>query len=261
MEVTLDDLTVTLGGWRACDGVSLEVRSGTVTAVVGPNGAGKSSLLRCLYRALRPTTGAVLVGGDDVWSLPGTEAGRRTAAVVQEPPAGLDLTVRQTVALGRIPHRSPWQRLDTHDHDAVDQALHRVELTHLASRELGTLSGGERQRALIARALAQQASVLVLDEPTNHLDIRHQLDTLTLVRELGVTAVAALHDLALAARHADDIAVLHHGRLVATGPPHTTLTPTLIADVFDVHAETATTPTGHHTLVLTLPATAGGPDA
>ena len=254
MEVALDGVTVTVGGWRACDGVTLRVTGGTVTAVVGPNGAGKSSLLRCLYRALRPVAGAVHVGGDDVWALPGDEAGRRTAAVVQEQPTGVDLTVREAVALGRIPHRALWRRLVADDHDAVDRALDRVGLTALAGREMGTLSGGERQRALIARALAQQASVLVLDEPTNHLDIRHQLETLALVRDLGVTVVAALHDLALAAHHADDVAVLHHGRLVATGPPDAALTPALIADVFGVRADVATTADGRRTIVLALPA-------
>jgi iron complex transport system ATP-binding protein len=253
MDVRLNDVSVEVGGWRACDQVTLHLPAGTTTAVVGPNGAGKSSLLRCLYRALRPVTGTVLVGGDDVWQLPGPEAGRRTAAVAQEQPAGFDLPVRDVVALGRVPHRSMWQRLGAGDHQVIDDAIARVDLTALAHRDVATLSGGERQRALIARAIAQQATVLVLDEPTNHLDARHQLEALALVRRLGITVIAALHDLDHAANHADTVVVLDTGRVVAHGPPSDTLTPELIADVFGVHAEILTTATGQRSYALSLP--------
>lgn len=237
MDVTFDNVTVELGGWPVCDDVSIDIPAGSFTVVVGPNGAGKSSLLRCLYRALRPAAGTVMAGGDDVWTLPGSEAGRRTAAVVQESTAGFDLKVREIVSLGRIPHRRVWQRLEATDRDVIDEAIAQVGLEALAERSIATLSGGERQRALIARAIAQRAAVLVLDEPTNHLDVRHQLETLELVRTLGVTTLAALHDIGLADRYADQVVLLDSGRVVAAGPPSVTLTVASINEVFGLDAE------------------------
>lgn len=252
MEVRLENVAVEVGGWSACEDVTLFLPSGGMTALVGPNGAGKSSLLRCLYRALRPAAGSVFIDGDDVWELPDREAGRRTAAVVQEQPAGFDLKVHEVVALGRVPHRAVWQRLAGGDHAAVDRALDQVGLAQLRERKMSSLSGGERQRALIARAVAQDASVLILDEPTNHLDVRHQLETLELVRSLGITVVAALHHLELAANHCDDVVVLDRGRVVAHGDPDTTLTPERIREVFGVEAELLVSSSGRRTYVLSL---------
>jgi len=217
-------VSVEVGGWRACDGITLDVPERAMTVVVGANGAGKTSLLRCLYRALRPSTGAVEIDGDDVWALSGPSAGRRVAAVVQEGSGGFDLTVGELVALGRIPHRRGWQRLTDHDHAVVADAIDRVGLGGFERRHVATLSGGERQRAVIARAVAQQADVLVLDEPTNHLDVRHQLEVLELVRTLDVTVVAALHDVGLADRYADHVVLLADGRIVDHGPPALALT-------------------------------------
>jgi iron complex transport system ATP-binding protein len=253
MEIRLENVAVTVGGWTACRDVSLDLPSGSVTGLVGPNGAGKSSLLRCLYRALRPATGTVFVGGDDVWQLPDRAAGQRTAAVIQEQPAGFDLKVHEMVALGRLPHRAVWQWLGDDDHTEVDRALEQVGLSHLAERNVSSLSGGERQRALIARAVAQKAAVLVLDEPTNHLDVRHQLETLELVRALGVTVVAALHHLDLVADHCERVVVLDGGRLVGHGTPDGILTPELIRRVFGVEAEILVSSTGRRTYVLSLP--------
>ncbi|MDY7100874.1 MAG: ABC transporter ATP-binding protein [Actinomycetota bacterium] len=261
MDVRIGGVAVELGGWRACDDVTIDVPSGSFTVLVGPNGAGKSTLLRCIYRALRPAAGAVLVGGDDVWALAGRDAGRRVAAVVQEGAAGFDLTVRELVSLGRLPHRRSWERLRDDDRAVVDDALGRVGLDPMADRAVTTLSGGERQRALIARALAQQASVLVLDEPTNHLDIRHQLETLELVRDLEITTIAALHDLALADRYADRVVVLDRGRVVTDGPPAAALDRHTIAEVFGLHAEVVEAEAGERTLVLRLPPAVSAPSA
>lgn len=255
MRVTFRSVTVEVGGWRACDDVTVDVPERSTTVLVGANGAGKSSLLRCLYRALRPTAGVVAVDGADVWSLPGAAAGRRVAAVVQEADAGFDLTVDELVGLGRIPHRHGWQRLTSTDHDIVGQAIDRVGLAGFGHRHVTTLSGGERQRANIARAVAQQAHVLVLDEPTNHLDVRHQLEILELVTSLGVTVIAALHDLALADRYADQVLLLAKGRLLDHGPPADTITVDNIRRLMGVHARFVPDPvTGRRAIVFELPA-------
>jgi len=178
----------------------------------------------------------VLVDGTDLWTRPAAWSARRTGVLTQESHAGFEFTVAETVAMGRTPHLKGLDRLTRNDHDVVGRALADTGLTDLAGRRVGELSGGERQRVLLARALAQQPRLLVLDEPTNHLDVRHQLEILELVRGLGVTVVAALHGLDLAARYADIAVVLDRGRVVADGPPSTVLTPDLIREVFGVAA-------------------------
>lgn len=160
-------------------------------------------------------------------------AARELAALPQESSAEFDFTVAEVVAMGRLPHRN---RTAAQDHALCDEAMTRTGVTHLADRGVLTLSGGEKQRVLIARALAQQPRILVLDEPTNHLDIAHQLDVLALVRGSGLTVLAALHDLNLAAAHCDVLYVIDGGRIVACGPPHDVLRPDLLADVFGVRA-------------------------
>lgn len=223
------------GRWLVGD-VDLVVPPGSFTALVGPNGSGKSTLLRTVYRALRPTGGVVRLGGDDTWRLPARVAARRRAVVTQHQAAVPELTVGEVVAMGRGPHQGLLDRETAADRAIVAAALDRVGLAPRADRPFATLSGGERQRALLARAVAQEAPLVVLDEPTNHLDVRAQLDLLDLVGALGVTTLAALHDLDQAVAHADQVAVLHEGRLVAAGPPLAVLTPELLGAVFGVRA-------------------------
>jgi iron complex transport system ATP-binding protein len=232
--------TLTLDGACWGDGilhpVSMQLGAGRVLGVLGANGAGKSTLLRLIYRFNRPQTGRVLVDGEDVHSLPARRVAQRVAAVLQEQPTDFALTVTEIVALGRAPHRRALAGPSERDLHLVDHALDRLSLRNLAQRAFGTLSGGERQRVMVARALAQEPGLIVLDEPTNHLDIRHQLEVLQLVRGLGVTVVASLHDLNLAHGFADDLLVLAGGRPLAFGPVGEVLTPDLIARAFGVVA-------------------------
>jgi iron complex transport system ATP-binding protein len=248
-------LDVTLDGTGILRAAGLTVAAGTVVGLVGPNGSGKSTLLRTVYRVLRPSAGRVILGGDDVWRLTARQSAQRTAAVVQEPTAGFDYTVGETVAMGLDPHRPAVARDAPGEAAAVGDALTRVGLPGLEPRLLATLSGGERQRVLVARALVQRPRLLVLDEPTNHLDIRHQLDLLALVRGLGVTTLTSLHDLNLAAAYCDRLVVLSSGRVVTTGPPGDALTPDLLAEVFGVAAARTVHPvTGRlHLLFSPLP--------
>lgn len=219
---------------------SFSVAAGRVLAVVGPNGAGKSTLLRLLYRFHRPSTGSVRVDNDDIWSLDARATARRVAAVLQEQPTDFALNVREIVALGRTPHCAGFAVSGARDIQIIDAALDRMELHGFAHRALGTLSGGEKQRVMVARALAQAPQILILDEPTNHLDIRHQLEVLHLIRDLGLTIVTSLHDLNFAAQYADDVLVLCEGETLAFGPPAEILTADLIAKAFNVGARSQT---------------------
>ncbi|MEV8552867.1 ABC transporter ATP-binding protein [Streptomyces glaucescens] len=241
-ELVIDAVTLTAGAHRLVEDVSLTARPGEVIGLVGPNGSGKSSLLRAVYRVLRPTAGRVGVDGTDAWSLPLRQLARTVAAVVQESGADLDLTAREVVAMGRTPHKRLLDGDTPEDAGLIESALAAVDATGLAHRPFDRLSGGERQRVLIARALAQQPSLLVLDEPTNHLDIRHQLDVLGTLRRLPATVLVALHDLNLAAYYCDRLYVLCDGKVTASGPPAEVLTPRLLADVYGVTSEVTVHP-------------------
>lgn len=216
-------------------GISFALAPGEVLAICGANGAGKSSLLRLLYRYHAPRQGSVFLDGRDIWQRPAREAAQIVAAVLQEQPADFALTARQIVSLGRLPHRAGFGP-GARDAEVVAAALSRLDLTSFADRPFGTLSGGERQRVMVARALAQEPRVLILDEPTNHLDIRHQLELLSLLRGLGLTVVATLHDLTLAAEFADRVMILSEGGVLADAAPLTALSEANIAAAFNVTA-------------------------
>ena len=235
-------LEVRAASWRVAgrtivEDVDLTCEPGTVTGLLGPNGSGKTTLINLVSGLTKPATGQVLVDGRDLHAMPHRERARLVGLVEQQASTTLDLTVRQVVELGRIPHRKGrLAALDVAPDETaiVEEALRFADVEDLADRSWQTLSGGERQRTQLARAVAQRPAVLLLDEPTNHLDLGHQLDFLARVRGLGLTTVAALHDLELAAAYCDRVAVLDGGRVVAAGPVHEVLTASLIGEVYGV---------------------------
>ena len=218
------------------EGITFDLAPQEVLAIVGPNGAGKSSLLRCLYRVNRPWRGSIQVHGEDVWRMPPREAARRIAAVPQDVPADFPFRVRDVVMMGRNARRRARAAWSPEDRAKVGAAMERLDLHHLEDRLFTTLSGGEKQRVLIARALAQEPNLIILDEPTNHVDIRHQLEILRLLRDLGLSVVTTLHDLNLAAAFADRVLLLDNGRLVGAGRPDEILTAEAIRSAFAVDA-------------------------
>jgi iron complex transport system ATP-binding protein len=238
VNLDVEGVSVTLSGTAVLEDVSATVDTGTLVGLVGPNGAGKTTLLRTITGAIDPDAGAVFVGDDSVHALSSRAASRRIASVPQQPSLDFEFTVREVVEMGRHPHRprlGPSRAVS----DPVDRALDRAQVTGLADRAVTTLSGGERQRVLLARALAQDAPVLVLDEPTASLDVHHQIRTLQLVRDLvddGHTGIAAIHDLDLAARFCDRLVLLSDGVVHATGPPSAVLTPARIRTAFGASA-------------------------
>ncbi|WP_375000736.1 ABC transporter ATP-binding protein [Aeromicrobium sp. CTD01-1L150] len=236
MRFSAQGVTWGVKGRVIVDDVSLVCEPGTVTGLLGPNGSGKTSLLHTMAGLRRPDAGQVLVGDVDVHTLSSRGRARRIAVLEQQATTQLDLTVRQVVELGRIPHRGRWPARRSEGAAELDEALRVGRITQLADRSWPTLSGGERQRVQLARAMAQEPQVLVLDEPTNHLDLGHQIDFLQTVRGLGLTTVAALHDLDLAAAFCDRLVVLDAGRVVANGPAQEVLTPELVDRVYGVEA-------------------------
>jgi iron complex transport system ATP-binding protein len=234
--IAADTVSWSTNGKLVIDDVSLTLKEGETLGLLGPNGAGKSSLLRLLAGLRRPSGGVVLLDGRPLSVHRRRAIARRIAVVEQQAGTDIELTVEQIVRLGRIPHRGIWSGDGEADERAVERALHQAAASTLRGRDWRTLSGGEQQRVHIARALAQQPRELLLDEPTNHLDIRHQFELLALIRDLPVTTVVTLHDLALAALFCDRLVVLNDGRIVAAGTPADVLTAELIAEVYEVEA-------------------------
>ena len=253
MRLEVEGVCWSAAGREILRNVSFTAEPGRFVGLIGPNGSGKTTLLRCVYRAQRPSAGRVLLGGRDVWAVPAREVARSMAVVLQEASCEPGYSAWEVVQMGRTPHKRLTERLDGDDDALVAAALAEVRAAGLADREFTTLSGGEKQRVLLARCLAQQPQVLVLDEPTNHLDIRFQLEALDVVGGLGVTVVAALHDLNLAAAYCDEIVVLNHGRVAAAGPPAELLSPDLVARVYGVEAEVAVLPSTGRPTVTYVP--------
>jgi iron complex transport system ATP-binding protein len=231
------DVSVTLGATRALDGVSLEVERGEWVALIGPNGAGKTTALRALAGLARHT-GAIEIDGREVRAFGRRRLARHVALVPQLPERPPELTVAEYVLLGRTPHLGYLAVEGDDDRAAVAAALGRLDLVRFAERPVGSLSGGELQRAVLARALAQQASILLLDEPTSALDLGRQQQALELVHELrgdGLTIVSAMHDLTLAGQYADRLVLLDRGCVAADGVAADVLSPTNLAAFYGAH--------------------------
>ncbi|BAW05790.1 ABC transporter ATP-binding protein [Nocardia seriolae] len=224
------------------EGVDFEVWAGETIGIVGPNGAGKTTLLRTMAGLVAPRAGEVLVDGRALHRVSLRERARLVSLVGQDEQPPADLLVGELVALGRTPYLPPWGAGGDDERAAVDEALRLVDLAGFEGRAVRRLSGGERQRALLARALAQRTPVLLLDEPTNHLDITHQLELLTLARELAQTVVMSLHDLALADRYCDRVLVVDGGRAHPLEPPETALRADVLDRVFGVRAHRVPAP-------------------
>ncbi|MBI4606452.1 MAG: ABC transporter ATP-binding protein [Planctomycetes bacterium] len=237
----VEGITVCYGARTALEDASLEVRPGEILALIGPNGSGKSTLIRAASGVIAPRRGRVTADGEDVHGLRPALRARKLAVVPQAVSLPEAFTARETVLLGRTAYLG-WLGHETPaDREAAAAAMERTRTAGLAARRLGDLSGGERQLVLVARALAQRARFLLMDEPTAHLDLRHEAAILGLARELahsdGLGVLVALHDLNLAARHADRAALLDAGRIAATGSPAEVLTPERLSAAYGTEVE------------------------
>ncbi len=216
--------------------VSLRVKKGQFVGIIGPNGSGKSTVLKNVYRALKPQKGSIRLDGEELSRMSYRDSAVKMAVVGQENDIPFDFSVEEIVAMGRAPHKHLFELDGEEDRKLVQQAMEHMGLAELAKRSYLYLSGGEKQRTIIARALAQQCDFLILDEPTNHLDIRCQLQIFDFVRGLDVTVLSAIHDLNLAALYCDYLFVLKEGRMVLEGTPDEVLTEENIREIYGVES-------------------------
>ncbi|WP_336366339.1 ABC transporter ATP-binding protein [Marinobacter sp. C2H3] len=234
----VSNLQVRLGQTPILHGLDLTFRQGEVTALLGHNGSGKSTLLKVLGRHQRATAGNVRLQSQPLDRLSARQFARIVGYLPQHPPATDGLTVRELVGLGRYPWRGPLARYRSDDHHRIDRAIADTGLTAFADRSVDTLSGGERQRAWIALLLAQQTQCLLLDEPISALDVKHQVETLRLVRDLAgrhnLTVIVVLHDVDLAARFCDRLVALKEGRVVADGSAREIMNGPTLEAIFSV---------------------------
>jgi iron complex transport system ATP-binding protein len=250
----IDDLYVSYGRRQVLKGVSLQVHPGEVVALIGPNGSGKSTLIRAVSGVLPVDSGDVRVGGSSLAELSTMQRARHLAVVPQArnlPPA---FSVYESILLGRTPYLGWLGRAGDKDHERVRYALERTQMQSLAGRMVGELSGGEQQRVLLARALAQDAPVLLLDEPTTHLDLQHREGLIHLVRELATSRKLAvlmvLHDLNMASLYADRVSLLVDGEIRANGTPDEVLTEEMLSRVYHVPVHVIPHPEYGNPLIL-----------
>jgi iron complex transport system ATP-binding protein len=240
MKVKVDGLRFSYNGKSVLKDLDLPVREGEFLGLVGPNGSGKTTLLKNIGGVLEPDNGTVYLDGEEIPRIPIKEIATKVAALQQETTVGFDFTVREVVEMGRFPHLDRFERHSDGDLRAVERAIDVTDLRDFTDRYVNQLSGGEKQRVFLALALAQEPDLLLLDEPTASLDINYQIKIMETVKSLqseGLTVVAAIHDLNLAAQYADRVALLCDGSVKILGEPPEVLTRENIAEVFGVEVE------------------------
>ena len=222
---------------KILDGVSVHFEPCKIHGIIGPNGSGKSTLLKNICRIWEPQSGTILLQGKNYRSIPRKELSRLVTLVPQNTAVGFPISVFDIVSMGRNPHRGRFEGMKQKDREIIEQALQQTNIYALKDRNINELSGGEGQLAIIARALATEASLILLDEPTAELDIKHTLAIMHILFELraqGKTILVTVHDLNLARKFCDTISIIHRGKIFYSGAPAEAFSPENIKQVFDV---------------------------
>lgn len=212
--------------------IAFNIPQGAFVGLIGPNGAGKSSLMRCLYGVNTPQLGSMMLHGQDLTQLTARQQAQKVAVILQEHSNQMGLTVWDVVAQGLTPHKGLFEWTTKQDMQRISNAITKMDLTALARQPFEHLSGGEKQRVMLARAHVQNPQLLIMDEPTNHLDVHYQIEMLNMVKKMGVSVLASIHDLNLAAAFCDYLLVIHHGKIIKQGATETVLSEDLISTVF-----------------------------
>ena len=237
MNICATDIKMEIGNNEILKGVSIDSKNREFIGIIGPNGTGKSTLLKCIYRILKPNNGCIMLGEEDISKMSVKESAKKLAVVAQHNYYNFDFSVGEVVLMGRSPHKKSLEPDNSEDYDIVNESLEKVGMLGFKNRSFSTLSGGEQQRVILARALAQQTPCLILDEPTNHLDIKYQLSLLNIVKSLNLTIISAIHDLNIASMYCDRLFVMKNGRIVGMGTPQEVLTKEFIKEIYDIDVE------------------------
>ncbi|ROR25301.1 iron complex transport system ATP-binding protein [Mobilisporobacter senegalensis] len=257
MRLQIENLSFSYGSIDAVEDICLKVKKGEFIGLIGPNGSGKSTVLKNLYRALKPDKGSVMLDNENLFAMSHKEAALKLGVVGQENEVPFEFKVEEIVAMGRSPHKKLFDIDTAEDKRIVHHALEHLGMENMAKRSYQNLSGGEKQRVIIARVIAQETDFLILDEPTNHLDISYQLQIFDFVKRLGVTVLSAIHDLNMAALYCDRIYVLKNGKIVLSGTPEEVLTPENIYSVYGVRCDVTIHPITGKVAITFLPAGMG----
>lgn len=237
IKIETKNLKVTLSGKDIIKDINIEIPKNKFVGIIGPNGSGKSTMLKSIYRVLKPSGGSIYLDGKNLKDTSIKESARKLAVLSQASQMSFDFTVFDMVLMGRSPYKKPLESDTLKDIELANEALKKVGMYEYKDRIYTSLSGGEQQRILLARALTQNTDCYILDEPTNHLDIKYQLEILDIVKNLKVTSIVALHDLNLACMYCDYIYVMDKGNIVASGKPKELITEKLIKDIYGVESK------------------------
>ena len=236
MKLDAKNVSVSIAGTTIVRNLSIEVPDLKFSALLGANGSGKTTLLRSIYRTQKMDSGIVRLDDKDITHFSYKNLARTMAVMGQFNQINFDYTVLDIALMGRDPFQSLLEQERERDYEIALDALDKVGMKSYRDRNFQSLSGGEKQRVVLARALTQSPKILILDEPTNHLDIRYRLEILSIIKELHVTVLAALHDLSLAAQFCDHLYLMKQGEIVTQGQPQAVMTPENLRRIFDVEA-------------------------
>ena len=249
MEITLDNLKMTFDERTVLNNISLNIKKNKFTGIIGPNGSGKSTLLKCMYRILQPTEGFIYIDGKELSKYSIRETAQKQAVLAQHNYYNFDFEVLDVVLMGRSPYKKAMEQDNAEDYLLAKESLKIVGMEAFMHSNFSVLSGGEQQRVMLARALTQNTQCLILDEPTNHLDIKYQIQLLNIVKTRGLTILAAIHDLNMAAMYCDEIIAMRNGWILKTGTPEDVFTKEFIYDVFEVQTEIIRRADGRLTII------------
>ncbi|WP_238901409.1 ABC transporter ATP-binding protein [Clostridium sp. YIM B02500] len=236
MDLIIKDLKINLSKSEIVKGINLAVTNNKFIGLIGPNGSGKSTLLKSIYGIIMPTYGDIYIAHKDIQAYDKKSLAKTLGVVSQFNNINFDFKVIDIVLMGRSPYKKLLEKDSKEDYDIALKALSSVGMLDSSQNSFSLLSGGEKQRVILARAITQEPKILILDEPTNHLDIKYQLEVMSIVKNLNICVLAALHDLTLAAQFCDEIYVLKAGEIVTHGTPKEVITTEMIKKVYDVNS-------------------------
>ena len=242
MDLKIKELNVSLSKKEIVKGINLAVANNKFIGLIGPNGSGKSTLLKAIYGVIKPSFGDVFISDKNIKNFNKKSLAKTLGVVSQFNNINFDFKVIDIVLMGRAPYKGLLEQDNKNDYDRALKALSQVGMIDFAQKSFSSLSGGEKQRVILARAITQNPKILILDEPTNHLDIKYQLEIMSIVKNLNICVLAALHDLTLASQFCDELYVLKDGIIACKGTPNEIITKEMIKKVYDVESNVYVNP-------------------